>query len=100
MCVLTHFIMNCMSYCINSLVNHVSDSELRCVSVLAGERLNVFSSITHSLIFGCTLKHTETEEHDILASAITINDTYFLFCQTLLLMTLQMASLLYLLSSV
>ena len=83
MCVLTHFIMNCMSYCINSLVNHVSDSELRCVSVLAGERLNVFSSITHSLIFGCTLKHTETEENYILVSAIIINYCSFLFSQTL-----------------
>ena len=62
MCVLTHFIMNGMSYCINSLVRHVSDTELRCVSVRALQRLYVFTSITHSLIYSCTLKHRETED--------------------------------------
>ena len=52
--VLTHCIMNGMCDCINSFVHHVSDSELRCVCVLALECLYVFRSITHSLVYGLT----------------------------------------------
>ena len=52
-CVLTHCIMNGVSYCINSLIYHVSDAELRCVSVWVLDSLYVLCSITRSLLHGC-----------------------------------------------
>ena len=52
-CVLTYCIMNGMSYCINSLIYHVSDAELRCVSVWVLDSMYVFCFITHTLIHGC-----------------------------------------------
>lgn len=61
-CVLTHCIMNGMSYCVNSLVHHVGNAELRSVGVRTLESRYVLRSITHSLTCHSNWQHRRSVE--------------------------------------
>jgi len=71
-CFLTHCIVNGMCYCINSLVHHVSNSQLRGFSVRALERLYVFSSITPILTCSSTCRQTKEAGGLITESCIAL----------------------------